>query len=663
MKKLFFSIALPFLMVSLSAQTCHFQQGFESTSPAGWVRNCGGTTGLNHGLYNGSGVEEPAAGQRKAYDNIVTDFGDGSWGTVADALPSSGSYPTSDTINDFVLNKAIVYKGSTTDASGEKHTNRICIDKKTTGGNLELPWLKTLGQVEIHAAVGTAGNTFTVDEYENNLWKVLETFSAIKTDSTFYLNIERDDTTRLRISNNSGGSVVIWKVLTRSRDEVRNLNVVSSTPAQNAVCFYNLTKEVKITFNKELVFGTGTIQLNDVAIPLSSCTIDEKTLIVPVTLESTQGRNKSYSLTIPAGALAEKNSAENLNQEYILNFQTLRKPSMPANYQEIIDIHYSGASEEMCRMDFYYPAGAAEATPVLINMHGGGWNHGAKEEQTGFGSFFSMGFAVANVEYRMTPQATAPAAVEDVRCAMQYLLKNAEALNIDPRKIVFQGSSAGGHLALTAGYLQNNRLYDTNCNDYKGEIKVLAVIDKYGPAKLEDFMFYTSLVNWLGEHAGDDEFVKTVSPYHLVDGNTPPTYIVHGDADPTVPYAQSVSLSGTLETNNVYHQFTTIPGGGHGGFEAQYNTQISNEITAFLNYLLGQVASSGSIEMKKKVQPRVVDNIICFNTNEEISFEVFDAQGRKIGKSNDNSFTLEHNGMFIIKAGTGDWKQAFKIIK
>ena len=54
----------------------------------------------------------------------------------------------------------------------------------------------------------------------------------------------------------------------------------------------------------------------------------------------------------------------------------------------------------------------------MINIHGGGWNHGVKESQTGFNTFFKMGFAVANIEYRMTPQATAPAAVEDTRCAL-----------------------------------------------------------------------------------------------------------------------------------------------------------------------------------------------------------------------------------------------------
>lgn len=769
-----FIAALILTTLQVFAQDCHFQEGFTKSSPAGWTRNCGSTTGLNHGLYEGNAaakfdntttgedkqLESPAVngagtltfwasrnanavyfdlhvckivngvttelrkvintdipkksdwaeitvaiddpsdnikimiwaedagtstsylalddialtkydgggdpgpgdpGQRTAYDKITTDFADGSWGTIAASLPSSGSYPT-DTINDFILNKAVVYAGSTTDKSGEKHVNRIGIDKKNNGGNLELPWLKTIGQLEIHAAVGTAGNTFNVDEYTNSEWSTLQTFSAIKADSTFYLDIERNDTTRLRISNNSGGSVVIWKVVSRSLSEVKDLNVFSTIPAQNSVCFYNLTKEITVNFNKEIAIGNGSLLLNDTEIPLAQCRIEGTTVIIPVALESTPGVNKPYALVIPAGTFIDKEDNRNANNTYTLNFETLRKPNMPANYAEIIDIQYSDASAEMCRLDFYYPADAAQPTPVVINMHGGGWNHGAKEEQTGFGTFTSMGFAVANVEYRMTPQAKAPAAVEDVRCAMQYLLKNAASLNIDPNRIVFQGASAGGHLALTAAYLQNNRMYDTNCNDYQEDIKVFAVIDKYGPAQLSDFMFYTSLVNWLGSKADDEDFVKSISPADLVNSATPPTYIVHGDADPTVPYSQSVTLAEKLKAHNIHHQFTTIPGGKHGGFGDTYNTQISNEIIAFLTELMN-TSNVEMIKEEKTFQPVVDNNKIYFNLPGENVFQIYDIAGNKIAETNADKIDLSYSGVLIVKASSGNETFTAKIIK
>ncbi|MDO9634091.1 MAG: alpha/beta hydrolase [Paludibacter sp.] len=267
-----------------------------------------------------------------------------------------------------------------------------------------------------------------------------------------------------------------------------------------------------------------------------------------------------------------------------------KKANLPENYAEMIDVQYSDASPAMCRLDFYYPVNASEPTPVLIHMHGGGWARGRKEDQTSFKPFTDMGFAVANVEYRMTPQATAPAAVEDVRCAMQYLLKNAATLNIDPRKIVLQGGSAGAHLALVAGYLQNDRRFDTHCNDYAGTIKVLAVINKYGPADLWTVRNASSAAAWLGDRKQDELFVKSLSPVHLVNADTPPTYTVHGDLDKVVPKPFSSDVLATkLEEKGVKHQYTVIIGGGHGKFTREENTQINNEIKAFIQPLLDAV--------------------------------------------------------------------------
>lgn len=99
--------------------------------------------------------------------------------------------------------------------------------------------------------------------------------------------------------------------------------------------------------------------------------------------------------------------------------------------------------------------------------------------------FFKMGYAVVNIKYRLTPKATAPAAIEDTRCTLIYLIKNAKALNIDVNKIIIMGGSAGGHLALMGGLLADNPLFDGNCGGLKN-IKVAAIIDKYGIADVND---------------------------------------------------------------------------------------------------------------------------------------------------------------------------------
>lgn len=251
--------------------------------------------------------------------------------------------------------------------------------------------------------------------------------------------------------------------------------------------------------------------------------------------------------------------------------------------------------------------------------------------------YFNQGYAVANVEYRMTNEAKAPAAVEDVRAAMIYLLHHAEEFNIDKRRIIFQGGSAGGHLALTAGYLQNNRLFDNDTEPYADEIQVLAVIDKYGPAKLSDFMFYTSLVNWLGANATNQAFVNSISPIDMIDADTPPTYIIHGDADPTVPYSQSVALQIALQEAGVKNQFTTVQGGGHGGFPSAYNTQMENEIIQFLNEVIAeQLTSVHSLQKTNNVQIGISGTKIILYTDLDTSTFIYNCLGEALINSKKN---------------------------
>src|SRR3954470_1939376 len=107
---------------------------------------------------------------------------------------------------------------------------------------------------------------------------------------------------------------------------------------------------------------------------------------------------------------------------FVLLFFFLRLPAqedsaavkpveLPAGFTSQLNVVYTKVGGWEGKMDIYLPK-SDKPTPVVINIHGGGWNHGVKESQTGFTSFFKAGFAVANIEYRLTGQATAPAAVE-----------------------------------------------------------------------------------------------------------------------------------------------------------------------------------------------------------------------------------------------------------
>lgn len=267
----------------------------------------------------------------------------------------------------------------------------------------------------------------------------------------------------------------------------------------------------------------------------------------------------------------------------------IKKVEYPAGYTAQIDVVYTKVGDWDGRMDLYLAPKEKGPNKIVINIHGGGWNHGTKEEQTGFSTFFKNGYSVANIEYRLTGQATAPAAVEDTRCALIYLIKNAKTLNIDVNKIVIMGGSAGGHLALMGGLLANNPIFDGNCSGEKN-IKVAAIINKYGITDVSDWAYGSdikskSAVNWLGKYAKDESFAKSVSPLYQIKKDSPPIFIAHGDADPTVPYQHSVKLKKKLDEMGVKNEFMTVPGGLHGKFTPEQNREVNAKIIAFLKNL------------------------------------------------------------------------------
>ncbi|MGB4414350.1 MAG: alpha/beta hydrolase [Paludibacter sp.] len=279
-----------------------------------------------------------------------------------------------------------------------------------------------------------------------------------------------------------------------------------------------------------------------------------------------------FSLLFTINALAQTN---------VLN--------LPIGYTKQIDVVYKQVKDWQGRMDIYLPPKQDKPAPVVFLIHGGAWRQGNKESYSGFGIYFKLGFAVVNVEYRLSSQGVAPAAVEDVRCSMLYMVNHADSFNIDRNKIVFSGSSAGAHLALLAGFTASNKQFDNDCQQ-ADNFKIAAVIAQSTPSTLYETLSNgeTKVLNdgaifeWLGDKKNDVTFAKLLSPITYVSKDNPPVFITHGDADKRVPYQQSVNLDKKLTEAGVKHTFITIPGGGHGGYTKEKQNEIKEAIVVFL---------------------------------------------------------------------------------
>ncbi len=263
--------------------------------------------------------------------------------------------------------------------------------------------------------------------------------------------------------------------------------------------------------------------------------------------------------------------------------------NLPAGFTKQVDVVYKQVNGWEGKMDIYLPPKKETPSPVIFLIHGGAWRHGSKENLSGFGAYFSLGFAVVNIGYRLSSQGAAPAAAEDVRCAMFYMIHKADSFNIDRNRIVFAGSSAGGHLALLAGLTGNKSPFDKDCQP-SDSFHVAAVIAQYAPTQLYEMdidgetrvLDDDAVREWFGEKRNDTAFAKMLSPVTWVADDNPPVFLVHGDADMRVPYHQSVILADKLRETGVKNIFLTVPGGGHGRFPKDEHDKIRAQMLDFL---------------------------------------------------------------------------------
>lgn len=250
------------------------------------------------------------------------------------------------------------------------------------------------------------------------------------------------------------------------------------------------------------------------------------------------------------------------------------------------DVVYGGANNTPLKLDIWYPRDVSTPTPTLVYIHGGGWIFGAKEGAVyQFLPFLEKGWRVVNVEYRMAGNSLAPGAVEDARCALRWVFRNAKQWNFDTSKIVLTGQSAGGHLALMAGMLPQGTALDNRCYGDE-DLKPAAIINWYGITDVNDLIKGANLKNyavmWMGSQPNQAEIAKSVSPLTYVRANLPPILTIHGDKDDVVPYSHATRLKTELDKAKVKNKLVTIKNGGHGMFPQTDYAAAYQEIWKFL---------------------------------------------------------------------------------
>ena len=250
-------------------------------------------------------------------------------------------------------------------------------------------------------------------------------------------------------------------------------------------------------------------------------------------------------------------------------------------------------------LDLHIPDGPGPF-PAAILVHGGGFDAGSRGTNMSptFQPLADAGFAWFSIDYRMAPEFRFPQAKEDIDTAIQWIKDNAKTYNVDVKKIVLSGESAGGYLV---NYAVAHETAAT---------KVAAVVSIYGPSDYEkiahqrqDYPKRFNIVSinshqakgggiWFFQVEGYDEAslakLKEISPIHAVHRGMPPFLAIHGTRDDQVPYEQSTMMCDALHKVGVVCDLITVEGGGHGmgGWKDADQQHYKPEMIAWLKRTL-----------------------------------------------------------------------------
>jgi acetyl esterase/lipase len=254
--------------------------------------------------------------------------------------------------------------------------------------------------------------------------------------------------------------------------------------------------------------------------------------------------------------------------------------------------------------DLYMPQGATKA-PVLVGVHGGGWQLGNRKFYNNIGTYLAQnGIAVFAIEYRlMAPGVkTYPGAVYDVRAAVQFVRAKAGELGLDPERIGLIGDSAGAHLAALVTLAGSEPAFATNYkSDPYADVspKVKAMVGFYGvydllaqwqhdiPARPRDNISE----KFLGAAPYTDRkvfFEGSPISYATADKNGTRFLLVYGTDDDVVdPATQSAAFLTALKQAGFFVRTVVIPGAGHYFLtdpvdESGYNAIAAPRVLRFL---------------------------------------------------------------------------------
>jgi acetyl esterase/lipase len=235
---------------------------------------------------------------------------------------------------------------------------------------------------------------------------------------------------------------------------------------------------------------------------------------------------------------------------------------------------------------------------AILWIHGGALICGSRSAIASYQlrRYLDAGFTVISIDYRLAPETKLPEIIEDLKDAAQWVRKKGPDLfGIEPDQMAVVGHSAGGYLALMAGFVMNPQpkaivsfygygdiigpWYSQPDPWYcaQGMIDMSRAHESVGQMPLTEgewgkrspfYLYCRQRGLWPQEVGGQDPqknpaWFSQFCPIQNVTNRYPPTLLIHGDQDTDVPYERSLEMDAVLEQNQVDHKLLILKGKGH----------------------------------------------------------------------------------------------------
>ncbi|MEI8258233.1 MAG: alpha/beta hydrolase [Deltaproteobacteria bacterium] len=273
--------------------------------------------------------------------------------------------------------------------------------------------------------------------------------------------------------------------------------------------------------------------------------------------------------------------------------------------ERIANIPYDPRHGRRGMLNVYRRADAPQGRPVLLEVHGGAWMIGSKDDQALplMNHLASQGWVCVTINYRLSPRATWPDHIVDVKRAIAWVKEHVGEYGGDPRFIAITGGSAGGHLASLAALSANDPAWQPRFEDR--DTSVQACVSLYGVYDFTDRKGVGSkdlrglLERFVFKQKFEDarEVFDRASSMSHVHAGAPPFFVIHGANDTLVPVAEGrlfVEMLRAVSKREVV--YAELPGAQH-AFEVFVSVRAahaSRSVERFLAYEYSRWLSEGT---------------------------------------------------------------------